>query len=587
MDSKVEITNLITPLINAFKLIGEEWTHQFEIGLNERLQKQAQSLFYTNTFLHRGEKVKFSDIYYPLTASYGSNVTKFDYLTDVFEKHNQIALIGTAGSGKTTILKYIYLKCFYQNFKIPILVELRHLNESADDFDKYIFGLILNKRIKPSIDTLVKTLKDGRFLFILDGYDELYTNKRYKILEKISLFIEKYESNNYLISSRPGSGIENSRYFYEFKMNELSHTDVEGFAIRMVSEKERQERVIEVIRAHESENLIPYLKNPLLLSMFLLSFENHPEIPTKKSTFYRNVFDTLYSRHDGINKNSFLRERLTNLKRDDFEDILSVFSFTNSSRVQYSFKEENLFDSLKVVKSYLGLNFDSEDMIRDLRTSISILVLDGLDYRFPHKSLQEYFTARFISSLPKEKKIRAYEKIATIVKGYKTQELIYFWSMCLELDNYDFIDLYILPRIREFALAISSKNSEENIFQFFQLHGAILEEVKIKRKVWRILVDGSSLIYQLNCLLNIFTLKDVSLFIEKNCSTELDLLLYDVDLNINTDKFYYSSDVRDMFINNGFCKVLDSIVERLNEKILYFEGIIKGKSSSVDDVLGY
>lgn len=70
IESKLEVTNLITPFTNAYKALSNEWKNLFDIGLTEYLHSQTQKYYFTNTFLHRGEKIVFNDIYYPLTASY-------------------------------------------------------------------------------------------------------------------------------------------------------------------------------------------------------------------------------------------------------------------------------------------------------------------------------------------------------------------------------------------------------------------------------------------------------------------------------------------------------------------------------------
>ncbi len=186
----------------------------------------------------------------------------------------------------------------------------------------------------------------------------------------------------------PLRGIEHFPRFIDFTVCALDREEIYNFVTLMVDNVERRNRILHSINNPVNEDYFEYLQVPLLLSMFVLVFENHPEIPRKKSAFYRNVFDTLYSKHDGINKNSFTRERRTGLQREDFKEVLSLFSFSTLTEGQYSYTYEMLTDTFTKVKGASKIKYDNDSLVYDLHTSISILILDGFEYRFPHLSMQ-------------------------------------------------------------------------------------------------------------------------------------------------------------------------------------------------------
>jgi ABC-type bacteriocin/lantibiotic exporter with double-glycine peptidase domain len=138
MTPQLEISNLIKPLIDAFKVMDTEWDNLLKIGLTEYLRSQTEKYYFTNTFLHRSEKVRFKDIYYPIKATYKKKVTDFSDVESVFKQNKNITIIGSAGSGKTTLLKHIFLSTILKHECIPILIELRNLNEYSGDFEKLI-----------------------------------------------------------------------------------------------------------------------------------------------------------------------------------------------------------------------------------------------------------------------------------------------------------------------------------------------------------------------------------------------------------------------------------------------------------------
>lgn len=53
-----------------------------------------------------------------------------------------------------------------------------------------------------------KSLRSGQFVFILDGFDEVYAAYKKPLLLSLDEFIDIYPDNNYIVTSRPETGIE-------------------------------------------------------------------------------------------------------------------------------------------------------------------------------------------------------------------------------------------------------------------------------------------------------------------------------------------------------------------------------------------
>lgn len=447
VQNNLEVTSLITPLINAFKAMGNEWKELFDIGLTEYLHNQTDKYYLTNTFLHRFEKVKFFDVYFPIKINYKQLTTQVDNPKEILEEYKYITIIGTAGGGKSTLVKYIFLNSLKSLTKIPVLIELRHLNEYNRDLEKLISEKILKLSAKPSEAILKRALHNGSFLFLLDGYDEIFSDKKQDMNRQVETFVDTYFNNYFIITTRPGSGIERFPRFHDFHVCPLNQEDITSFINLLVKNTERRNRILNTIQSTKNSDYNEYLKNPLLLSMFILAFESHPEIPKKKSAFYRNVFDTLYSKHDGITKNSFPRERKTKLQRDDFENILNIFSYITLKDGTYSYTEEYLSDKLSSLQKNSEYLFSVDDIIYDLETSISIFIKDGFEYKFPHRSMQEYFAAHFISKLSTDKKGKAYTSLTSKLKETSEDSGQTLWELCKELDFSSFMSHFIIPEL--------------------------------------------------------------------------------------------------------------------------------------------
>ncbi len=596
MNVKLEVTNLITPITNTLKVINDEWKNLLDIGIYEYLQSQTEKYYFTNTFLHRNEKVRFRDIYYPITVKYNHLETKIEKLDELFDEYKNITLIGVAGSGKSTVVKHLFLSALEQNYKVPILIELRHLNDYKGNIKSLITEKILNSRIKPTKGILQRALKSGKFLFLLDGYDEIFSDKKQEVNSQIESFVDSYSQNNFVITTRPGSGIERFPRFHDFKVQSLSKDDVSKFIDKLVTNEERKKRILRIVEDPKNDNYSEYLNNPLLLSMFILAFESHPEIPSRKSSFYRNVFDTLYSKHDGITKNSFPREKLTKLQRDQFEKVLSTFSYLSLLEGRYAYTHEYLSDKLSVSRKSVPTECDVEDLIYDLRTSISVLLKDGFEYKFPHRSLQEYFTALFISKLPSNKKSKAYKNVLAILKESSSDYSFTFWNLCKELDEVAFTKNFLIPQLKSLQAKLKNKEKAPLIKAYFKiieprfLYRSFHPEEDKNLKIYRHASYNNSLMD----FCKVYDYDDVWKFpLTSKCEAEI-LKLYPKEekgkkseqaLSKFETEIHKNDKVIEILLNNGFDSLIESISNNLDSTIIELEKSIEFELNNIDELL--
>jgi len=593
MTSNLEITNLVTPILNSLKLASDEVKSLLDYGISEYIQNQTDKYYYTNTFLHRSEKVRFNDVYFPITTNYNHLFTKFENIENVLDEYKFITIIGSAGSGKSTLIKHIFLNSIKQAYKIPVFIELRHLNDFGGSLIDYVKVKLLNNEVKPSQNTLNRALSKGVFLFLLDGYDEIFSKNKQLITREIEDFTDKYSKNKFIITTRPGGGIEGIPRFHSFVVQDLEENEIPKFLDLLVKNKERKKQIFNNINKSESLDYIDYLKNPLLLSMFILAFESHPEIPNRKSAFYKNVFDTLYSKHDGITKNSFPREKKTLLKREDFEEILSVFSFSTISEGKYSFTEEYLSDKLRFVNSYKDLkDIEIQDLIFDFRTSISIMIKDGFEYSFPHRSMQEYFASLFISRLPSNKKSKAYKRLIKIFNESSADNSLNIWKLCKEMDNTNYLKFFVLPVLKDARNKLENKSDRLLLASFYKLWEPILfmptdneqSELFLARKynLFGTVMDYEQIYdYQEFCYFpeSNSSKKEIISFLESNYNNPIDEIL-DIE-----NKIHSHPKVMDILINNGICDVINCYASQIKERINVINNNLENENDFLEDLL--
>lgn len=440
---------------------------------NRILEYEAETYnrnYFVKTILHKINPVRLLEIYYPLQLQLkpGHSRYKLNHserfeiksLSDLFRDNQYITITGDAGSGKSTLIKYLFLSCLKEAYKIPITIELRSLNHNQDSFEEYIANQIFHtNRIGTSDKTTEQLLDKGKFLFFLDGYDEINSEKKESLTREINDFVRKYNKNSYLITSRPYTGVLMMPLFKNFWISKLSMRDVEGFIEKqMINEDiaKLKPSILNSIHSLENEGVYDFLSNPLLLSIFILTYEYNPLIPQKKSLYYQQVFDALFSTHDSLSKFGYVRDRRCKLNKTDFEKILQQFSAITYFQGAYTFHKKELSLSWATVKSTNSeYQFEDAHLMYDLTTNIGLIVEDGLNYYFAHRSLQEYFAAQYISMLDAKNKSKIYRSILKKIDDPKSKEIMNFISILKELDESYFLENLTIPHLRNIQKQLS------------------------------------------------------------------------------------------------------------------------------------
>lgn len=449
------IANLKDELKQIGKWSIDEINQVLDNGIQKYVINYYEKFGKTKTFVFRDERIDFYKIYFPLSLFLYNKgkqkpITVPLCIDDLFKDCGCITILGNAGSGKTMLLRHCFLSTLKYSSQIPIVVELRRLNSYAGTLAEYIQEQVSVHKLAQNKSILERLLESGKFTFMFDGFDELSLNTKEQRIRELDVFIDKYFNNYYLLTSRPGANAESLSRFNNYHVCPLTPDQIKEFIhlqLCMIEDEGSLEcKMLEIINKPESQNYRTYLSSPLLLSMFILTFSNHPELPTLKSKFYYNVFDTLYSRHDTISKSGgYTHEKKTNLEKEQIETILKWFSYISYFESHFLFDKEYLSSTLNKVKQNTTLNYDTDFIIYDLSVAISILLLEGLDYTFPHRSLQEYFTVVLIKNLPdKIKKEKIYHQ-KFVNRNWEGD--LNLWELCNEVDKYCFNKYFLIEQL--------------------------------------------------------------------------------------------------------------------------------------------
>lgn len=339
-------------------------------------------------------------------------------LDNLFEMSKNVWISGEAGSGKTTFLQWIAVKSAENDRNImglrdtiPVLIELRKYNSNRISLKECIENVMKDAAIDVPDGWIEQCKKSGRFIFLIDGLDEISEPNR----EKIITWLEELDLDGKcikVVTARPQVK-ERPVYveFLELKILSMGRERIRKFIgywheavleAQLKVDKNHTEKISKSLieKIMQSEALLRLASNPLLCAMICsLHYRNDLNLPTNKRELYEECCKMLIEKRDterGINN-------LGNIKLDYEQKkvILAQLAYwmMKNNHVEISMKE-----AVKVVKrSINGMNVlesvNVEQVIfKHLLERCGILrETERGKIDFIHRTFQEYLTAYEIS----------------------------------------------------------------------------------------------------------------------------------------------------------------------------------------------
>ena len=463
-------------VINLLNGIADDIKQALKDDINSYVGNFVDKYSKIKTFLFSEERRNFYDVYFPLSLKGRNKKMQVpDNPDKLFAEHNFITLLGHAGCGKTMILRHMFLSACNKSCKIPLVIELRKLKGFNGSFKDFVADNVFKFKLSQNEKIFNSMLKTGKFMFLLDGYDEIAIEQKEVLTHSLEKFFDCYPLNSYLLTSRPGANAETLERFENYHVCKLSDTQVFEFVDKQLLNGSEEDlelaSKIKVLLSESKNNpFMKYMSSPLLLSMFILTYNEHPELPKHMSSFYYNVFDTLHSKHDAKTKaGGYQHDKKSKLSQDEIRRLLEAFCFISYMQSTYEFSSEYLHAILPKIIERLKVDCTVDDIIYDLSVAISILIQDGTSYVFPHRSLQEYFAASYIAHSREEVKEKIYSE--KLIKAGRA-ERVTFWRLCEELDSSCFLQYFLIPSLELYLEKLTKMNDKSlslsaNIFYNF------------------------------------------------------------------------------------------------------------------------
>lgn len=363
------------------------------------LTRTFSRLSFINTLVFPNQQTRLIDIYIPLTVvnrSSGQEHLIEGWSDKFIPLSRRVLITDTAGMGKSTLLKRMFLETFDCQIKIPLFIELKSLNSTKGILDKLLDDLGSYDHPFPK-DLLIELLKRGELLIYLDGYDEIPLEHKESVTRMIQDFVNRCFENWFVISSRSDPALSALGEFQAFSISPLKRKE----AYKLLQKYDRQgshaKALIAELDGGKYEQVKDLLRNPMLVSLLFKAYTFKAKVPFRKHIFYRQVFDALFEAHDFTKGESFSRPKHCGLDIDDFHSVLRELGFSSAKVGRIDLSKDKILDLLTAIRSKRkDITFQPADFLLDLISTVPLFACEGSEYNWAHKSVQDYFASQFI-----------------------------------------------------------------------------------------------------------------------------------------------------------------------------------------------
>ena len=404
-------------------LVDKGAKNQIDIGLayEEYLKNIYAEYAMSKSFLYRDKKRKLSSFFVPLdikplsreslclehkkdNPKEDENKLSTKDIATILKQGNKLIITGTGGMGKTLLMKYFCVSAIENGLKIPIFISLRELNDipiDSETFEEQIYKYLSVFGFKLEYQYFKYSLESDKYLFLFDGYDEIKEEKQLKLSLMLYRFSEQYPHNSFIISSRLIDSIFSWEDFQLFSICNMTIEQAIDFVWMLDYEDTLKKKFTNEL-TNRSHGLYYRYKSfasvPLLLSVLLLTYAAHARLPETLNEFYEKAFEALLFENDRMTKLGFKRIFRSELTYVTFRNVFIRFCFITYFEEMYSFSSRQvLVEVLLIVLQEMKIDINVDAYLSDLLDNVCMLIKEGEEYTFLHRSFQEYFAAVYVA----------------------------------------------------------------------------------------------------------------------------------------------------------------------------------------------
>lgn len=468
-------------------LIGKDYQKfatKYNFALKYYLYAKSVSLSKVKMAFFSSQVVELNEIYVPQNIKWNNEIFSQVDFFDLLLQYKKVVVSATAGSGKSCFLKSLFLDIISNEKKLlPLFLELRKVNETGESiFENLRLDIAIHNSSfnESNLDYLLS--RKGTVLF-LDGFDEVNYDLKDKYLEEVNYLANKYTNLIILASSR-----QEYNEFRDWSLYDVVYLEPLTLlqSIKIIEKLnyniETKERFIKALNSGLYSKHEGFSSNPLLLTIMLVTYEQFGDIPDKVHIFYNLAYQALFNMHD-VSKQGFRRKSLANLDMYELKNIFSLFCLITYSKQEFYFSDTDLDEYLKLCISKFKYETEYKNLKLELLNNVPLLMRDGLNYCFTHRSFQEYFTAYYLTN--NKASMQIFSKIGA---RYRSDSII---DMMFDMNREVLEDNWILPEIDNIIGSAPTKieTIEERISALLLFYTSITSLNSIDDETGEVLAD--------------------------------------------------------------------------------------------------
>lgn len=374
---------------------------------------------------------------------------------------NRYIIQGTAGQGKSIFLRYLYGTICFQAEKIgkvPIFIELRKLTASLTIRDHILLSL-KQLGFEVAADNVDIFLSSDKLILLLDAFDEIDTQLLNSAIVEIEDICNRFPALPVTITSRPDSGIQNLALFRVAKLQPLAEGDLLPFLKRVCQDAAQATQVHETIQSVEGHGIENLLTTPLLVTLLVWLYRAQSTIPSTLTKFYEQLFDVMFYKHDQA-KPGFKRLRYTNLDDEALKELFEGFCFQAKLLGIKSFDTNTFSDTCRKAVETVGIDVSSTGLRSELIKTACLLVEDGLEITYIHRSVSEFYAARFVKNSSDDFARSFYAQVAdrNIMRDWLGE-----LNFLHQIDSYRFAKYFLLDQANGALRMLDYVDGSDNV----------------------------------------------------------------------------------------------------------------------------
>ncbi|MEQ9234527.1 NACHT domain-containing protein [Coleofasciculus sp. E2-BRE-01] len=342
---------------------------------------------------------------------------------NVANQKQYLMVLGSPGAGKSTFLRRMGLEALkgkkgqFKHACIPVLIELKTFNQGDIDIEHKIAEEFRICGFPSHQEFTAKALEQGKLLILLDGLDEVPTERMNQVIQHIQNFVDLHDKNRFIASCRVAAYRHNFRRFTDVAMAEFDDAQIENFISNWFGREPKIGQECWQKLNHEDNKAAKELtQTPLLLTLVCLLYQRSRKFPTNRATLYERALRVLleeWAAEKGVFKDDVYKGLDTKRK----EMMLSEIAHDAFQADHLFLPRREITDQIEQLLAEMLPDetlIDGEAVLKSIEKQHGVLVqrAEGV-YSFSHLTLQEYLTAQYIDD---------HRQIEKLVKEHLTDQ---------------------------------------------------------------------------------------------------------------------------------------------------------------------